>query len=382
VLTLGLGALAACTPQVGKSCSLSTDCSQLGDRLCDTNQPGGYCTVFNCEPDQCPNSICVGFDPTLDPSCGVAADGRWPRFEQSFCLAPCNTNGDCRSQYDCVDLSVPANQSLRGAQVVDQYAGYSPDGGLGFKVCMASTCGDGIQDSTETDVDCGGPSCYACGNGLHCTSGADCLSGSCVSGFCLGGQLCQTNAQCSSGVCNNADPVNGCPPATHCSCAGTNCTDGKQDGAETDVDCGGPDCAPCINTTTAALHCLTATDCASGLCTQEADPSRACQSNNSSMMCVCAPGDCRNMVQDGAETDLNCGGGGCARCVLDQKCSVNSDCGSNNCLGGKCAPPAVCSVPDAGAPWTAYTPDAGKADAGNPDAGSSDAGNPDAGDGG
>jgi hypothetical protein len=328
----------------------------------------------------------VGFDPTLDPSCGVAADGRWPRFEQSFCLAPCSTDGDCRAQYNCVDLGDPTKQSLRGAQVVDQYAGYAPDGGLGFKVCMASTCGDGIKDGTESDVDCGGQSCYACGNALHCGSGSDCLSGTCVAGVCLGDQVCQTNAQCSSGVCNNADPVTGCPPATNCNCAGTNCMDGKQNGAETDVDCGGPDCARCVSTATNALHCLVATDCASGSCVQMEGMGRDCQANNTSTLCVCAPGDCRNGIQDSAETDVDCGGGengtGCPPCLLDQKCAKSTDCKSNNCLNGKCAPPAVCSVPDAGAPWTPYKPDAGTPDAGNPDAGNLDAGNLDAGDGG
>jgi hypothetical protein len=365
-LAAGVVVLAACAPQVGKSCSLSTDCSQLGDRLCDTTQPGGYCTVFNCEPDQCPSSTCVAFNPTLDPSCGVAADGRWPRYEQSFCLAACNSEGDCRTQYDCVDLSDPTKQIQRGAQVVDQFAGDTADGGLGFKVCMASGCGDGLQDYNESDVDCGGGNCTACGNGLRCGQASDCLSGNCVNNVCLGSQVCQTNAECSSGVCNNADPVNGCPPATNCSCIGTNCTDGKLDGLETDVDCGGADCGRCASTLDKLLHCLVPANCASGLCyanggagTSGGGPATCAPTGNASMNCVCNPGDCRNGKQDGVETDVDCGGGGCAPCLLDQKCLASTDCKSNNCLAGKCAPPAVCSVADAGAAWTPYAPDAG-----------------------
>lgn len=163
--------LAGCTPKIGNKCSLSTDCSQLGDRLCDTNQPDGYCTIFNCEPDQCPDSVCVAFDPTLDPACGAATDGRWPRFERSFCLAPCSDDSDCRSQYSCVDLSNPTNQTLRKAQVVDQV------GTNGYKVCMASTCGDGIKDGAETDVDCGGGVCPGCTVGKLCNTSSDCQSG-------------------------------------------------------------------------------------------------------------------------------------------------------------------------------------------------------------
>src|SRR5690348_74537 len=48
------GALAAaliavgCLPKIGDHCTTSLDCSQTGQRLCDTTQPDGYCTVFNC----------------------------------------------------------------------------------------------------------------------------------------------------------------------------------------------------------------------------------------------------------------------------------------------------------------------------------------------
>jgi hypothetical protein len=127
--------LLGCPPKIGNKCTLSTDCSQLGDRLCDTAQPDGYCTIFNCEPDNCPDSICVGFDPTLDPTCQGVDDGRWPRFQRTFCMKPCSSDGDCREQYHCVDLSDPNNQVANRAVVVDTGAG---DGGLGYSVCMVN----------------------------------------------------------------------------------------------------------------------------------------------------------------------------------------------------------------------------------------------------
>ena len=104
-----------CPPQIGKDCTLSTDCSQLGDRLCDTSQPDGYCTVFNCEPDSCPNAICVAFQGSLDPACGSANDGQWPRLQRTFCLSQCSSPGvpgDCRSDAatSASTCSIPANQ--------------------------------------------------------------------------------------------------------------------------------------------------------------------------------------------------------------------------------------------------------------------------------
>ncbi|APR83312.1 Hypothetical protein A7982_08661 [Minicystis rosea] len=142
--------LLGCPPKIGNKCTVSTDCSQLGDRLCDTNQPNGYCTVFNCEPDNCPDAICVGFDPNLDPACKTADDGRWPRFQRTFCMKACSSDGDCRDEYECVDLSIPGNQTSRRAEVVDTGAA---DGGLGFGVCMVRlvTSDGGTPMMSESD---------------------------------------------------------------------------------------------------------------------------------------------------------------------------------------------------------------------------------------
>lgn len=113
--------LGGCAPKIGKSCQLSTDCSQLGDRLCDNTQPEGYCTIFNCEPDTCPDSACVGFYAQLDPTCGENVEGRTPRFERTFCMAPCSSDSSCRDGYQCVDLSGDPknNPDQRGAKIVD-----------------------------------------------------------------------------------------------------------------------------------------------------------------------------------------------------------------------------------------------------------------------
>jgi hypothetical protein len=112
-----------CAPKIGDSCSVSTDCSVNGDRLCDTTQPGGYCTVFNCQPDSCPgNSVCVAF---RDSSCGEVS-GRAVRFQRTFCMASCDSNGDCRAGYTCRDVGVqivdtnPSNGNVCAVAVSSQ----------------------------------------------------------------------------------------------------------------------------------------------------------------------------------------------------------------------------------------------------------------------
>lgn len=99
---LALVALAfGCKPKIGDSCTSSSDCSVQADRLCDTTQPGGYCTLFNCEPGTCPEdeSLCVAFHDTLcdDPL-------RTPRFQRTFCMARCKDDSDCRAEYACVEM--------------------------------------------------------------------------------------------------------------------------------------------------------------------------------------------------------------------------------------------------------------------------------------
>ncbi|WP_437725574.1 trypsin-like serine protease [Sorangium sp. So ce861] len=48
----------------------------------------------------------------------------------------------------------------------------------------APTCTDGVQNGTETDVDCGGTCTADCANGDTCNTGADCASQNCVAGVC------------------------------------------------------------------------------------------------------------------------------------------------------------------------------------------------------
>jgi hypothetical protein len=129
-----LAASAACQPSIGDDCKSSIECSQLGDRLCDTTQPGGYCTIFNCEPDTCPSSACVAFSSTVDQACGNPT-GEWSRLERTFCMRWCAADSDCREGYACVD---PLE---RNARIVDQRP-------TGTKVC-AVPASDGALDVPE-----------------------------------------------------------------------------------------------------------------------------------------------------------------------------------------------------------------------------------------
>lgn len=88
---MSLAALGACAPKFGDGCHSATDCSANGDRMCDRSQPGGYCTIMNCEPDGCSDEgTCVRFRPDE------------ARLSSSWCMLKCKNTGDCdRDQYVC-----------------------------------------------------------------------------------------------------------------------------------------------------------------------------------------------------------------------------------------------------------------------------------------
>ena len=68
------------------------------------------------------------------------------------------------------------------------------------------TCSDGVKNGSESDIDCGGPSCQRCATGRICTRNTDCATSRCGDG--LGeGNVCRT---CNNdGVCGS-DSRGGC----------------------------------------------------------------------------------------------------------------------------------------------------------------------------
>lgn len=125
-------------------------------------------------------------------------------------------------------------------------------------VCVPLHCTNGVKDSGEADIDCGGSTsgCLKCPAMKTCTNGmADCWSGLCISNKC-------TPAMCADGI-RNAD--------------------------ETDADCGG---LLCGNLCADGLACIVAGDCQSHVCMNNA----------------CQPASCTDGVQNGDEDGLDCGG--------------------------------------------------------------------------
>jgi len=277
-------------------------------------------------PDSCTigDSRCNGF--TIE-ACGVDSEGCTAWISGIDCAAQGGTCDDTTDPPTCTDAA-------------------------------GETCDDGEQNQDETDVDCGGV-CAPCDLGDGCEGGDDCVSGYCdpTSLTCAQdpGETCTDGAQngtetdidCGGDLCAPCGNGGGCDGATDClsgycdplsdTCApapSETCADGVLNGDETDVDCGGPLCSACA----LGDDCATATDCVSGYC----DPiSDTCASN---------PGEtCGDGVHNQDETDVDCGGASCAPCGLADACAANSDCSSGNCDVGvtdTCVPASAATCSD------------------------------------
>jgi hypothetical protein len=214
------------------------------------------------------------------------------------------------------------------------------ESGVCNETCLAMGCQNGEQDGTETDRDCGGD-CEPCPDDAQCAVEADCQSGVCEGetcqvptctdgvkngaeadedcgteecGLCPDGASCQEDGQCVQGTCKDLI------------CADPQCTDLRTNGDETDMDCGGS-CPPCA----ADAICLDADDCESRVCLQTSATTKRC-----------AEATCEDEVQNGGETDIDCGGTGCETCPDGARCVMASDCQSSVCdsVSVTCSEPA------------------------------------------
>jgi len=239
------------------------------------------------------------------------------------CEADCGNGQGCGSAQDCA-------------------SGVCTDEGE----CATPTCDDGVQNGGETDVDCGGDCPGACEPGEGCLVGEDCTtmnceddtcqppSGDCADGMQNGdetdvdcGGSCPMQCDDGEGCIVDIDCVSGnCDPDTMT--CGPACDDGVQNGDETDVDCGGSCPMDCDD----GEGCLVGEDCVSMVC----DPDDM----------TCTPPSCDDGIQNGDETDVDCGGSCGNTCETGEVCNTGADCIDDVCDPDDmtCAPPLTVEV--------------------------------------
>jgi hypothetical protein len=209
----------------------------------------------DCLSGACNQSVCTGPSPTDGVKNGTETD--------TDCGGPnapaCGDGKRCTLPTDCV------NSSCAG------------------KICQPASPNDKIKNGTETGVDCGGSNIQLprCTVGGGCAAGTDCDSLVCATQKCQAPTHAdgQQNGNETGKDCGGPDADSArCPVAQGCAsdadCGGKNCdtatkkciapspTNGKLDGDETAIDCGGAAAPKCA----AGKTCKVGSDCASDGC--------------------------------------------------------------------------------------------------------------------
>ena len=334
----------ACPDGVRNGTETAVDCGGSCPIKCD---PGTACIL----PSDCLSGKCGSDKTCLAPTC---VDGVKNGLETDI-----DCGGAVCRALAAVPLCADRQTCLRDA---DCQAGLVCNTATG--VCVAWSCNDGRKNQDETDVDCGGNACRGtikCTTGETCVVPADCkdricdpADNTCASPLCTdtikngdeggpdcGGVVCPPAQRCANGVtCNvGSDCQSGvCSLTSPQVCLAPTCVDKVKNGDETDVDCGGS----CGKTCADGKVCKVIGDCVN----------TASKCSLSGAIYVCTPPGCGDSSLSPGETDVDCGGTSCAPCGLAKNCSLDRDCVavvSGKCLAGKCAAPACTDLVKNGA---------------------------------
>jgi len=241
-------------------------------------------------------------DGVLDP--GEGCDDAAMNADDAVCTASCQVA-------TCGDGLVQT-----GVETCDEGAANADDAACTSQ-CVPATCGDtlvqvGVEECDDGNID----------DLDACVSG--CKDATCGDGFIGPGELCDDGNQADDDECTNV-------------CASPDCGDGKlqmAQGEECD-DGNVVDTDACLGTCVAAK----CGDSSVQAGVEECDDGNADEAD----MCTaqCKKPSCMDGAKNGAETDVDCGGG-CDKCGLGGACVANSDCGQGLCIADSCAVPRSC----------------------------------------
>jgi hypothetical protein len=233
----------------------------------------------------------------------------------------------------------------------------APDCASGL--CREGKCNDidpadGEKNGDETDVDCGGTKAPACPDSKGCVIAADCTSSVCTVGICQPPSPTdgvrngdETGLDCGGAKAPKCPTGQGCLSDTDCDkakcdtvnkkCLAPTHEDGIKNLDETGIDCGGP---ASVKRCPTGEGCAATADCDKALC--------------NAMTKLCDPPTKDDKIQNGTESDVDCGGGAptnAPKCAIDKGCTVGTDCTSGGCsvgLGKKCSPLSCATAEVAG----------------------------------
>lgn len=284
---------------MGPACDIGGDCASFicvqnvcAEASCSDAVINGDETDVDCG-GSCPLSCGLNQSCRVNSDCEPGSCAREDNMDSGTCIGPNCTDGVQNGLETFVDCGGTCEQGCLAGHGCNQDSDCNTGLVCNTSQCIALHCTDELQNATETDQDCGGPNCLGCGDRRVCNADSDCRD-----------EL----------VCAQVGP-------SAQLCLMLTCTDGEQGQGETDVDCGGNDCALCGPN----QACRNGFDCQSAQCVGE-DGSQLPDDNDTLERGTCADA-CANGIRDVDETGSDCGGPTCsARCGVGGGCQDNSDC--------------------------------------------------------
>jgi len=288
------GAAGAASPDGGGTadaslaCAVDTDCPPPDSTCALSRCAAGRCTQVDAPsgakvpdvPADCHASTCDGHGHAMSSVVDVT---NVPLSNDPCAVTGCTAFGD----------TVPKPVAAGTACHVGARKGSCDGAGACVECNRTADCPPGLFCDAHhfcgsapcTDVDCGG-ACGPCGLAKRCLADSDCQSFAC--------------------------------DAATTTCIQNQCLDHRQDGNETDADCGGGTCQGCGY----GQACLLDDDCKYQAC--------------DTLTLRCVSNQCADHRVDGNETDIDCGGISCGPCLPGQRCGSNFDCQSGHiCNGSK-----------------------------------------------
>ena len=343
---------------VGGACAGSADCAS---QLCT----GGACAaVVPADGVKNGDETDVDCGGTKAPACvdtkgcALASDCKSGVCTNKICQAPTSSDGvqnGNETGVDCGGAGAPKCPTGTGCLVDGDCANVKCD--TVQKKCASASHSDGLKNDGETGVDCGGPSPTKCATGEGCASNADCNAVACDAAgtkLCLAAthvdgitNLGETGIDCGGAAPAKCATGQGCLATTDCNkvlcdvagtklCLAASHTDGILNLGETGIDCGGAalplTCGP-------GQGCAVLADCTNTLC-------------NAGTL-VCDPPSKTDLIKNGTETDVDCGGGAptnAGPCAVGRACGADdANCLSNVCnYASKCVEAPSCRVQNGG----------------------------------
>jgi hypothetical protein len=309
------------------SCGLSGstygDCADPADCQSATQYvPGTTCDDGQCTCRDPSQKICCAWHDTA-ANCYLGCRDCWDCADDTRGCDPveCHEDSDCAASNEMC----PSTAACERGKCVQQYT-------VGIAVasqkrgdCRRDICDayGNLQPTAEQDPYDDGNPCtedycretYVFNEPLP--DGTPCPGGTCLVGQC---KECVRDTDCPS-----VSVVQICEPYH---CIPQSCANGRRDGVETDIDCGGA-CNGCA----VAQVCRVGSDCSQGVCNAG----------------TCVKETAEDRVANGTETDVDCGGEFAPPCPKDARCRHDLDCESRVCFAAIChAPTCIDGVQNQG----------------------------------